>query len=66
MKVGFEIRDSSAENQMQSMCVADSRKLLVWFGPLVSSKFLIPYEDLEFLAVIGPVNLDYRASGQSG
>ena len=52
-KVAFEIRDSLAEDQMQTVRVADSRESSLANLTLISSKF-------GMLAVIGPVNLDYQ------
>ena len=59
-KVAFEIRDSLAEDQMQTVRVADSRESSLANLTLISSKFLIPYRGFGMLAVIGPVNLDYQ------
>ena len=59
-KVAFEIRDSLAEDQMQSVRVADSRESCLADLTLISSKFLIPYRGFGVLAVVGPVNLDYQ------
>ena len=59
-KVAFEIRDSLAEDQMQSVRVADSRENCLADLTLISSKFLIPYRGFGVLAVVGPVNLDYQ------
>ena len=59
-KVAFEIRDSLAEDQMQTVRVADSRESSLANLTLLSSKFLIPYRGFGMLAVIGPVNLDYQ------
>lgn len=59
-KVAFEIRDSLAEDQMQSVRVADSREDCLADLTLISSKFLIPYRGFGVLAVVGPVNLDYQ------
>ena len=59
-KVAFEIRDSLAEDQMQSGRVADSRESCLADLTLISSKFLIPYRGFGVLAVVGPVNLDYQ------
>ena len=59
-KVAFEIRDSLAEDQMQSVRVADSRESCLSDLTIISSKFLIPYRGFGILAVIGPVNLDYQ------
>lgn len=59
-KVAFEIRDSLAEDQMQSVRVADSRESCLADLTIISSKFLIPYRGFGILAVIGPVNLDYQ------
>ena len=59
-KVAFEIRDSLAEDQMQTVRVADSRESSLANLTLISSKFLIPYRGFGMLAVVGPVNLDYQ------
>ena len=59
-KVAFEIRDSLAEDQMQSVRVADSRESCLADLTLISSKFLIPYRGFGVLSVVGPVNLDYQ------
>lgn len=59
-KVAFELRDSLAEDQMQSVRVADSRESCLADLTLISSKFLIPYRGFGVLAVVGPVNLDYQ------
>lgn len=59
-KVAFEIRDSLAEDQMQTVRVADSRESSLANLTIISSKFLIPYRGFGMLAVIGPVNLDYQ------
>ena len=59
-KVAFEIRDSLAEDQMQTVRVADSRESSLADLTLISSKFLIPYRGFGVLAVVGPVNLDYQ------
>ena len=59
-KVGFEIRDSLAEDQMQNVRVAASQEDCLANLTLISSKFLIPYRGFGMLAVVGPVNLDYQ------
>ena len=45
-KVAFEIRDSLAEDQMQTVRVADSRESSLANLTLISSKFLIPYRGI--------------------
>lgn len=59
-KLAFEIRDSLADDQMQTVQVAASKEPSLANLTLITSKFLIPYRGFGILAVLGPVNLDYQ------
>ncbi|MGT2846068.1 heat-inducible transcriptional repressor HrcA [Streptococcus massiliensis] len=59
-KVAFELRESLAEEEMQTVRVADSREVSLANLTLITSKFLVPYRGFGLLALIGPINLDYQ------
>lgn len=59
-KVAFEMRSNLAEDEMQSVKVADSREPSLSNLTVVTTKFLIPYRGFGILSVIGPINIDYN------
>ena len=59
-KIAFELRDSLADEEMQTVRVAESKETSLADLTIITSKFLIPYRGFGLLALIGPVNLDYQ------
>ncbi|WP_067086728.1 heat-inducible transcriptional repressor HrcA [Streptococcus marmotae] len=59
-QVALEMRSNLAEDEMQSVKVADSREPSLAHLTVVTTKFLIPYRGFGILAVIGPINVDYN------
>lgn len=59
-KIALEMRSSLAEDEMQSVRVADSQEPALSHLTVITTKFLIPYRGFGLLSVIGPINVDYN------
>lgn len=56
------LRDSVADGHITSVQVADSKVAALSDLTVLSRKFLIPYRGIGSLALIGPVDMDYKRS----
>ncbi|AXQ79322.1 heat-inducible transcriptional repressor HrcA [Streptococcus chenjunshii] len=61
-RVALALRSSIQEDEMASVQVADSKESALADVTLLTHKYLIPYRGFGLLALIGPIDMDYRRS----
>ena len=58
--VALELRESLPEDDLQAVRVADSRVACLSQLAVMSQKILVPYRGLGLLAILGPIDMDYK------
>ncbi|AND79932.1 heat-inducible transcriptional repressor HrcA [Streptococcus pantholopis] len=61
-RVALALRSSIQEDEMGSVQVGDSKEAALADVTVLTHKYLIPYRGFGLLALIGPIDMDYRRS----